>query len=68
MKNKLYNRWYLICSIIQLIIGIMAIASFIVLALNGEVMTKWIATFVLAVFFVVFGITGIINYKADHLP
>lgn len=55
----------LIISVFQLIIGILAIAAFVILSLNGENMLKWIITLLLAIAYVVFGIIGIIDYKSN---
>ena len=57
------NKWKLISSIIQLIVGLLSIIAFIILAINGEIMTKWIITLLLAIAFVILGIIGIIDYK-----
>ena len=57
------SKWNLIVSIFQLVIGIVAVLSFIVLAASGENMTKWIATLILSIAFIILGIIGIINYK-----
>ena len=43
------SKWYLISSIFQALIGLIAIIFFIILAVNGEVMTKWIITLFLAI-------------------
>lgn len=58
------SKWNLFVSIFQLVIGLLATAAFIIIALNGEYMTKWIITLILAVAYVVFGIIGIVNYKS----
>lgn len=58
------SKWNLISLIIQLVFSILAIIAFIILAINGEIMTKWIITLVLAIAFVVIGIIGIIDYKS----
>ena len=58
------SKWNLISSIIQLVIGILAIIAFIIIAISGEVMTKWIITLFLAIAFVIIGIIGIIDYKS----
>lgn len=55
------SKWYLISSIFQLLIGLIAIAFFIILAINGERVTKWIITLLLAISYVVIGTTGIID-------
>jgi len=58
------SKWDLISSIIQLVFGILAIIAFIIIAISGEVMTKWIITLLLAIAFVIIGIIGIIDYKS----
>ena len=57
------SKWNLVSSIIQLVVGILAIMAFVVLGLNGENMTRWIVTLILSIAFVVLGIIGIIDYK-----
>ena len=57
------SKWNLISSIIQLVIGILAIIAFVIIALSGENMTRWIVTLLLAIAFVVLGTIGIIDYK-----
>ena len=57
------SKWNLISSIIQLVIGILSIIAFVIIALSGENMTRWIVTLLLAIAFVVLGIIGIIDYK-----
>ncbi len=56
------TKFNLFASIFQLIVGLLAIASFIILWANGEVVTKWIITLVLAVVFVILGVVGVIDY------
>lgn len=58
------SKGSLIVSIFQLVIGLLATAAFMIGALNGENMTKWIITLILAVAYVVLGIIGIANYKS----
>lgn len=60
------SKWDLISSIIQLVFGALAIITFIILAINGEIMAKWIITLLLAIAFVVIGIIGIIDYKTKN--
>ena len=60
------NKWNLIGSIFQLAVGTLAIISFIILVLNGEVLTKWIITLLLAMAFVAMGISGIKKYKSGE--
>ena len=57
------SKWDLISSIVQLVIGLLAIIAFIILAINGEIETKWIITLLLSIAFVVLGVIGIIDYK-----
>ena len=58
---KMNDKWYLISSIFQVLVGLIAIIFFIILFINGEAMNKWIITLFLAVAYVVIGIVGIIN-------
>lgn len=59
------TKFSLIASVFQLIVGIAAIISFIVVALSGENMTRWIITLILSIGFVVLGIIGILDYKSQ---
>ena len=59
------SRRNLILSILQVVIGILAIAAFVVAAINGENMLKWTVTLILAIAYVVLGIIGIVDYKSD---
>ena len=59
------SKWNLIASIFQLVIGILAIAAFVVAAVNGENMIKWIITLILAIAVAVLGVIGIIDYKSN---
>ena len=59
------SKWKLIASIFQLVIGILAIAAFVVAAVNGENMIKWIITLILAIAVAVLGVIGIIDYKSN---
>ena len=62
------SKWNLISSIVQLVFGILAVIAFIILAINGEIMTKWIITLLLAIAFIIIGIIGIIgiiDYKSQ---
>jgi hypothetical protein len=56
------KKWELFASIFQLLVGVAAIASFVVLATGGEDMTRWIITVVLAVGYLVMGIMGIVEW------
>lgn len=57
------KKWPLISSIIQLIIGVAAALTIVLLAFNGEDTAKWTITLILSVAFIVLGIWGIIDYK-----
>lgn len=59
------SKWNLISSIVQLVVGLLAIIAFIILAINGEIMTKWIISLLLSIAFVILGIIGIIDYKTQ---
>jgi carbon starvation protein CstA len=56
------KKWELFASIFQLLVGVAAIASFVVLATGGEDMTRWIITVVPAVGYLVMGIMGIVEW------
>ena len=58
--RTLKTKFFLISSILQEVVGILAIVAFVVLALGGEMMTRWIVTPVLAIAYAVMGIGGIV--------
>ena len=60
------SKWQLVESIFQIVVGVLAIASFIIIGLNGENLTRWIVTLILAVAFVILGIIGIVDYKSNR--
>ena len=60
------NKFNLIASIFQLVIGVTAVLSFVILGSGGENMSKWIVTLILSIAFVVLGIIGIIDYKSNN--
>lgn len=62
MKSKLS----LVSSIVQLVFGTLAIVAFIILLINGEDISKWLITLLLAVAFVIIGIIGIIEYISNR--
>ena len=41
------NKWRLLAPVLQLLIGLAAIVAFIMLAVSGEVMARWIITLIL---------------------
>ena len=57
------SKWHLIASIFQLVIGVMAVVAFAVVGSNGENMTKWVATLLLSIGFIVLGVFGVLDYK-----
>lgn len=59
------NKWNLISSIFQLVIGVIAVLSFFIVGLSGEGVAKWIVTLILSIAFVVLGVIGIIDYKSN---
>ena len=58
------SKWQLFSSIFQLIIGVVAIVSFMIIGISGESLAKWIVTLILSIAFVVLGIIGIIDYTS----
>ena len=58
------SKWQLFSSIFQLIIGVVAIVSFMIIGISGESLAKWIVTLILSIAFVVLGIIGIIDYAS----
>ncbi len=59
------SKWYLIASVFELIIGIVAVVAFVISGLNDENMIKWIVTLILSVALIVLGIVGIKNYRSE---
>lgn len=59
------SKWNLISSIVQLTFGILAILAFIILIVNGEDISHWIITLLLAIAFVILGLIGIIDFKSQ---
>lgn len=55
----------LIASIGQIVVGLAAIAAFIVIAANGEPIGKWIVTLILAVGYVIAGLIGLADYRSQ---
>ncbi len=60
------SKWKLFSAIFQLTVGILAIFVFIILACNGEIMTKWIITLILAIAYIVLGTIELICYKSNR--
>ena len=55
----------LIAAIIQLCIGIAAVAAFIIVAVGAEPLGKWIVTLILAIAFIVLGTIGIVDWVKE---
>jgi len=55
------NRLSLILSVIETVIGALAIVSFVILAISGENMINWIPPLILSILLVIIGVTGIIS-------
>lgn len=60
------NKFSLVASIFQIIIGLVAIVMFFTMGISEqEIMTKWIVTLFLAVAFILLGIVGVLDYMSD---
>ena len=62
--EEMKSKWQLFSSIFQLIIGVVAIVSFMIIGISQESLAKWIVTLILSIAFVVLGIIGIIDYTS----
>lgn len=60
------KKWQFFASLGQVIIGTLAIAAFVIIAINGVPMTKWIIALLLASVFLILGIKGIVKCKSNH--
>ena len=60
------SQWKLFVSVFQIVVGVLAIASFIILLPHNENILRWIVTLALSIAFVVMGIMGIIDYNAKR--
>ena len=59
------KKWPLIAAIMQLCIGIVAVAAYIVIAIGGEPLGKWTVTLILAIAFIVLGAIGIVDWVKE---
>lgn len=57
------NKWILILSVIQILIGAAGIAVFASMALNGASLIRWYIPLTLAIGFIMIGVMGIIVWK-----
>lgn len=56
----------LLVSIFELIIGLLAVGSFVLIVIDdNENIMKWIVALLLSIVFVIKGIVGIISYKSN---
>ena len=53
--------WNFFLAIFQIVIGVAAIISYIIIAVAGEPLIRWTITLILAVLFVVIGVIGLID-------
>lgn len=65
-EKQMKNRFHLISSIIMLVIGLLAITSYIILLINKENMMPWLVALILSIILVIMGIVGIIDYKRKN--
>ena len=60
------KKWPLIAAIMQLLIGIAAVAAYVVGAVGGEPLGKCTITLLLAIGFVIMGILGVIDWEKER--
>ena len=60
------NKWRLLSSVFQIVVGIEAIIACVVIAVSGEALGKWTVTLLLAIAFVVIGVIGIADWKKSN--
>lgn len=59
------KKWPLIAAIMQLCIGMAAVAAYIVIAIGGEPLGKWTVTLLLAIAYIVLGAIGMIDWVKE---
>jgi len=59
------KKWHFIAAIVQLCIGIAAVAAYIIVAVGGEPLGKWTVTLILAIAFIVLGVIGIADWMKE---
>ena len=59
------RRWPLVAAIMQLCIGIAAVAAYIVIAIGDEPLGKWTVTLILAIAFIALGVIGITDWTKE---
>ena len=60
------NKWRLLSSVFQFVVGVVAIIAYVVIAASGEPLGKWTVTLLLAISFVVIGVIGIADWKKSN--
>lgn len=60
-NHTVKKTWKRIASVCQILVGLAAIAAFIVIAVKGESIGKWIVTLILAVGYVIAGVIGLLD-------
>ena len=56
------KKWNLFTAIFQIVVGIAAIISYIVIAASNEPLDKWTVTLIFAIAYMVIGIINVIDY------
>ena len=57
------NKWRLLSSVFQIVVGIAAIIAYVVIAVSGEPLGRWTITLLLAIAFVVIGVIGLVDWN-----
>lgn len=60
------KKWSLFASIFQIVVGIAAIISYVVIATSGEEVGRWTITLLLAIAFVIMGVIGLVDWKKNN--
>ena len=60
------KKWSLFASIFQIVVGIAAIISYVVIASSGEAIGRWTITLLLAIAFVIMGVIGLVDWKKNN--
>lgn len=58
--------WFWIISIAQLVIGVLGVASFLILATSGENMRKWIPALLFAISQIVIAVLDIAQSRSEN--
>ena len=60
------KKWSLFASIFQIVVGIAAIISYVVIATSGEAVGRWTITLLLTIAFVIMGVIGLVDWKKNN--